>query len=373
MDLIIDPEFQSLIPPLTPDELGQLEANLLNDGCRDPLVMWQGILLDGHNRYALCTRHSLPFQTVEAAVSDRNAAKVWIIRNQFGRRNLSAYQRSVLALQLKDTLADQARERQRGGQGGILLLENSPKANTRQELATVAGVSDNTIHKVEFIEEHAPPEIKAQAATGDLSIHQAYQQTRQAVARERVPEPVQAAIPLPTGRYRCLVLDPPWPVQKIERDERPDQGVALDYPTMTLDEIAALPVADLAEPDGCHLYLWTTHHFLPDALALVGGWGFRYQCLLTWVKPTGMTPYSWMYNTEHVIFARYGALRLERLGLKLAFEAPVIRHSQKPDVFYERAMQASPGPRLEMFARQRRDGFTAWGSDRGLEDSSYVS
>jgi N6-adenosine-specific RNA methylase IME4 len=116
-------------------------------------------------------------------------------------------------------------------------------------------------------------------------------------------------------------------------------------------------------PDGCHVYLWVTQKYLPAGLDLFRAWGVTYQCLLTWVKPTGMTPYSWMYNTEHVIYGHVGNLKLERLGLKLSFDAPVVRHSQKPDVFYERVLQASPGPRLEMFSRQPRDGFTAWGAE----------
>ena len=90
---------------------------------------------------------------------------------------------------------------------------------------------------------------------------------------------------------------------------------------------------------------------------------FNYQCAMTWVKPTGITPYSWMYNTEHVLFGRKGSLDLMRMGLKLSFEAPVTRHSEKPDVFYERVAAATPGPRLEMFSRSNRDGFVAWGNE----------
>jgi N6-adenosine-specific RNA methylase IME4 len=173
-----------------------------------------------------------------------------------------------------------------------------------------------------------------------------------------------AETPLPTGQYRCIVIDPPWPVQKIEREVRPKQGEHLDYPTMTLDEIAALPVGDLAYEDGCHLYLWTTQKYLPDAIDLVRKWGFNYQCVFTWDKPTGMTPYSWMYNTELVVFARRGDLSLLRNGLKLSFQAPSEGHSVKPDVFYnERVMLASPEPRLDMFARRPREGFTVWGDE----------
>jgi N6-adenosine-specific RNA methylase IME4 len=119
----------------------------------------------------------------------------------------------------------------------------------------------------------------------------------------------------------------------------------------------------MADADGCHLYLWTTHHLLPEALRLVRSWGFRYECLLTWVKPSGITPFSWMYNTEPVLFARRGDLPLVHRGLKLSFAAPSLRHSQKPDAFYVRVREASPLPRLAMFERQPRDGFVVWGDE----------
>lgn len=184
---------------------------------------------------------------------------------------------------------------------------------------------------------------------------------KRAVEEQRRIEAGQT--PMPSGKYRCIVIDPPYPMQKIERDERPNQGTYLDYPTMAEEDICNLPVGDLADETGCHLYAWTTQKFLPFTLELIQAWGFRYQCVMTWVKPTGMTPYSWMYNTELVVFARIGSLPLLRNGLKLSFDAPSVGHSVKPDVFFERVLQASPEPRLEMFSRRVRDGFTAWGSE----------
>ena len=184
---------------------------------------------------------------------------------------------------------------------------------------------------------------------------------REAEADQRGDQPMPAP---PEGKYRCIVIDPPWPMPKIVREERPLQADRLDYPTMTLDEIGAIPVPDLIHEEGAHVYLWVTHKFLPAGLELLREWGCRYECMMTWVKPTGMTPYSWMYNTEHVLFARAGAkLPIERMGLKLAFEAPVERHSAKPDVFYELARQATPGPRIDLFARREREGFEVWGDE----------
>lgn len=166
------------------------------------------------------------------------------------------------------------------------------------------------------------------------------------------------------GVWRTVVLDPPWRMEKIEREERPNQGQWLDYPTMDVDEIAQLPIPQLVDPDGAHVYVWTTHRYLPRALDLLSEWGCRYECQLTWRKNVGITPYSWMYDTEHVLFARAGAgLALNRNGLRLSFSAPVTGHSRKPDVFYERVRAVSPEPRLEMFARDPREGFVPWGDE----------
>jgi N6-adenosine-specific RNA methylase IME4 len=133
---------------------------------------------------------------------------------------------------------------------------------------------------------------------------------------------------------------------------------------MDLDDIRQLPVDELAADDGAHIYLWSTQKHLPDAFEMLEDWGARFECLLTWVKPTGVAPFSWQYNTEHVLFARFGdGLQMNEMGQQISFEAPVSDHSQKPAVFYERVLSATPGPRLEMFAREPRDGFDVWGDE----------
>jgi N6-adenosine-specific RNA methylase IME4 len=169
-------------------------------------------------------------------------------------------------------------------------------------------------------------------------------------------------VPLPVGTFRTLVIDPPWPMGKSARVETPEQGSELDYPTMSLEEIAALPISERAAPE-THLYLWVTQRFLPAGLELVESWGFKYHCLLTWLKPGGFAPFSWMFNTEHVIFAYRGEFELRELGLNIGFAAPRAAHSVKPDHFYELVERASFEPRLEMFARRPRDGWNVWGDE----------
>src|SRR5262245_7320948 len=123
---------------------------------------------------------------------------------------------------------------------------------------------------------------------------------------------------LPEGVYRTIVIDPPWPMPKIARRVHAEQGSHLNSATMPLEDIAALDVPDKIDPEGTHIYLWVTQKFLPAGLDILAEWDARYECVLTWVKPTGITPYSWMYNAEHVLFARAGrSLDVQRKGLKL--------------------------------------------------------
>lgn len=192
-------------------------------------------------------------------------------------------------------------------------------------------------------------------------------EARRQQQRDRLSALRAQGVALPTGKYSCLVVDPPWPMQKIERDVRPNQ-VEFDYPTMSEDELCAFPLPDMAADD-CHLYLWTTQKFLPMALRLAEHWGFKYQCLMTWVKNVGFTPYSWMYSTEHVLFCTRGSLPLLALGKRLDFTAKVREHSRKPDEFYDLVREVSPGPRLDVFSREKRDGFEQYGN----EVEKYVS
>ena len=166
------------------------------------------------------------------------------------------------------------------------------------------------------------------------------------------------------GTYRTVIIDPPWPMQKIEREVRPKQGQALDYAVKSVDEIAAWKAQNFMAEDGCHVYLWTTQRFLEDAMRIMEGWGVRRECVLVWNKNVGITPYSWMYNAEFVLFGRVGNLPLLKNGEKVVFDGKVREHSRKPDEFYDLVRLVSPEPRIDVFSREAREGFEQWGDEK---------
>ena len=193
MSIKIDPEFKALIPPLSSEEFKQLEKNCVRDGIRDALVAWHApngddILIDGHNRWQIAAMHGgIPFQIKRMDFADRADAVRWIILNQFGRRNLSAYDRSLLALKLKPIIAEKAKENQANHTEQGYQKSDKP-VTTAKELAKVAGVSHDTIHKVETIERKATPETKQLVREGKLSINQAFNSVH-----PKHPDPVKQA------------------------------------------------------------------------------------------------------------------------------------------------------------------------------------
>jgi N6-adenosine-specific RNA methylase IME4 len=382
-DITIDPEFAELIPRLTPEEYAGLEASLLREGCRQAIVVWcqvhetpdgevrhdPPVILDGHNRVGICRAHDLPFPIREIDVltggpETRDEAKVWIIKHALSQRNLATFQK----IELTDALMNILRAQAKANQGTRTdLCQNSDKGpeavDVKKEVAAAAGVSHDTASRALRIKEahtrgDVPDEDVQALRNNETSINRVYNELR-----KREQEREQAALPHvapPAGKYRTIVIDPPWPIKKIERDELP-QG-AIDYPVMPLEKIRDM---ELPLDDGAHVYLWTTQRFLPDALEILESWGLKYIFTMTWHKPGGFQPFGLpQYNSEFVLFGRKGALKFEDTkDFFTCFAAPRREHSRKPDAFYELVRRVSPAPRLDMFSREPREGFEQWGKE----------
>lgn len=192
-------------------------------------------------------------------------------------------------------------------------------------------------------------------------------------------------------RFSTIMADPPWPYDSpravVGNGGRGSDGgraaaivqvdVTAHYPPMPMADICALRVADIAE-DSAHLYLWVTNAFLVDGSGgrVALAWGFRPITVITWTKvkkgrpedepePSMKTGYYYRGATEHCIFAVRGSLRTQATE-STAFFHPRLRHSEKPAAFYERVERCSPGPYAELFARENRPGWAAWGNDPAL-------
>jgi DNA modification methylase len=187
-NLEIKEEFKKLIPPLSKEEYNQLQTNCLNEGIREAILTWNGFIIDGHNRYEIAKRWDLDFRTESKSFKDENEVREWMILNQFGRRNLSNYQRSVLALQLEDVFKEKAKENQGNRTDIKQKSAESKPIETRKELAKVANVSHDTIAKVKYIQKNASTEVLDKLNNGTMSINEAYKTNHFATVASKIAE-----------------------------------------------------------------------------------------------------------------------------------------------------------------------------------------
>jgi len=177
-------------------------------------------------------------------------------------------------------------------------------------------------------------------------------------AAKQLPAP-----PPPTGTYNVIYVDPPWPISNSVWDKW-EQPVDDKYPLMSMDDIRALPIPELAH-DNTHLFLWTTLTFLPDAIGLIQAWQFKYHICLTWDKGRGFTLFGYYRNSELLLHAYRGKMIEEWEGeaFRTSFAEPSTVHSRKPEMVYSLLEKRFAVPRIELFARQRRDGWDSWGNE----------
>ena len=384
-----------LLPALTEAEYTALKDDIRAHGVLVPIeVDEQGNILDGHHRVrawaelraegvALDDYMSL----TRIGMSDAEK-RAHAIRLNINRRHLNRDQRAKLI----ETLASFAN------------IDGSAMYTT-DEIGEMIGVSDETVRQTvsKNLETDRPllvrgkdgknyPAKKPRTVVNKNRKEQARAQTALDLLGDDAPEGVSdlrdierelkehkredareqnralteqtppATIFTLDATYQTIVLDPPWDWGD-EGDADQFGRARPTYATMSIDEIAELPVLDLAEKNA-HIYLWITNRSLPKGFGLLQAWGFRYVTALTWCKPHfGMGNY-YRGQTEHVLFGVRGSLPILRNNVGTWFQAPRgERHSSKPDAFYQLVESCSPGPWLEMFAREPRKGWVSWGAE----------
>lgn len=222
-EIVVLPELKAYIDPLTLDEHESLERSILDEGCRDALVLWGNILVDGHNRFGICQKHGLPFKTVQnERFQNMEDIHLWMIDQHLGRRSVSDYQRGVLALRKREIIAERRAaaaaavnavkadaSTEAPWEGDVdpavaQALANTPKVpdqalDTREALARAARLSAGQVKMIETIQEKAAPEVVAAVKAGELSLNAAAVvatlpvEEQQAVAAEGADSLKQAA------------------------------------------------------------------------------------------------------------------------------------------------------------------------------------
>jgi len=358
--ITVDPEFKSNIPPLSDEEFAQLEKNIIADGCRDPLVLWGQLLVDGHNRYVICTKHGLPFDTVQKEFASRDEALDWTDANQLGRRNLTPDQRSIIrGRRYNRTKKPIGAPLGSSNASKIKGAEVAPLIPTAKAIAAQHGVSERTIKSdgkraeaIDRLARTAPDQAKA-VLDGKKRFNE--------VRREIKLEEVKEAAALPDAKYRVIYADPPWKYgDQLTEDYGP---VKFHYPAMTIKELCALPVRQLCETDAV-LFMWVTSPLLYEAAPIIESWGFTYKTSFVWDKIK--------HNMGHYNSVRHEFLLICTRGsctpdVKQLFDSVQsierTKHSAKPEEFRTIIDTLYPhGNRIELFARKPAENWDVWGN-----------
>jgi N6-adenosine-specific RNA methylase IME4 len=338
---------------MTPEEFAALCADIAKRGLLEPIVAYEGMVLDGRHRYQACVETGVEPRFREY---DGDDPVGYVVSSNVHRRHLSPSQKAVVALEVEKAYAV--------GQGARTDLsqswEKSAPVHAAEKAAESIGVSKGYVADAKLIERDGP-DLLPQVSLGLLTIPEAKRTIRQrekavlvAEIAAREPAPIQSVGPFPV-----LYADPPW---RYEYSESSTREVENNYPTMSLDEIKALNVPAC---DDAVLFLWATSPKLEEALEVLNAWGFAYRTCMVWAKDKIGMGYYARQRHELLLIGKRGNLPVPDPEDRpdSVVMAPRTEHSEKPEVFYEIIERMYPTQeRVELFARHERNGWAAWGN-----------
>lgn len=359
-----------------------------------PIIIFEGKILDGWHRYKASQEVGIKAEAIQFNGSKEDAL-LYSIRTNKDRRHLGSSQLATLAVQaepLFKAIEEETRKKQREKQKenannqftkeasgkkipeGILsepfvkkFTEGSPKQNkqepsirTAEKVAEIFNTNKDYINQAKKLKEESPEKFE-QVMKGEKNFSEIKKEEKKEIQQKQF-QALKEKENLPiVDKYDVIVIDPPWQMEKIEREVAPNQ-VGFDYPTMTIDDIKNIKIP--AE-DNCHLFMWTTQKYLPASFEILNTWGFKYVFTMVWHKNGGFQPFNLpMYNCEFILYGRKGTPSFVDLKqFFTCFNADRKAHSEKPEEFYNVIRRVTAGKKLDMFNRRLIEGFDTWGNE----------
>ena len=369
----IKEEFKKLIPPLTTEEFKQLEDNCLAEGIREKILTWNGFIIDGHNRFEISKRWNLEYEAENKYFKDEEAVKEWMILNQFGRRNLSNYQRSVLALELEDVFSKKAKENQVRKPNSVPQISAKQNVDTRKELSKVASVSHDTIAKVKKIQEQASEEVKAKLSTGEVSINAAYKEIKKEEKKAEYKEKVLEARvetktndnikngnsleileTLENGCIDVVLTDPPYGISYVSNRSMFDEAITKrgllndgkDEAFDLLDKTCEILQRKTA--NNAHLYFFCSWNVFSSFESIISKY-FTIKTPIVWDKGnkgSGDLENDWGNQTEIIIYCVKGKKLVNNrrgnvINVSRLHTSKMVHPTQKPTELLKEILKVS--------------------------------
>jgi len=340
-------ELESLIPPLSNEEFKQLERNILEEGIREPLITWNGILIDGHNRYRIAQEHEINYETLEKEFDNINRVKEWMVNNQLGRRNLPEFVRGELLSYIRDLLKSIGKEKlvevgKTYGEGhkkeeGLSIVDKGSH-NTQKEIAEKLGWSTGKVAMFDIVRTKAPEEVKEKLRTGEVSINQAYKEIKKEEKIEETRKEKNEIIKQVEAieisnvfngdsinfidkidfKVKCVITDPPYGMNYIsnrrtasEKDKGISNDENLDLAIETVNKVFSKLYNKMEENSALFCFIgWKQEKYF---IELIEDIGFEVKNVLIWNKNnhgTGDLIYSFAPKHERIIYATKGKVKL---------------------------------------------------------------
>lgn len=381
-------EAGKFLPKMQDEDFSELCEDIKEKGLLFPIWLYNDKVLDGWHRLQACIKHNKqPFFEIY-----KGDSPLGFVVSSAKRRNLTAGQRACLASEMLPELEKEAKARMisYGSIGGkskgtqnlrtlpstaekaiddyisdkyIALQDSGSKGEATVQAAQIFQSNPQYVHDVKKIKQSHPDKYEL-IRTGKANIHETKREIKREAVQKKIAVIEKQAVINPTGKYSVLVIDPPWHMEKIEREVAPLQ-MGFDYPTMELDDIKKLTLVNDFAEDDCHVFLWTTQKYLPYAFDILSAWNLKYVFTMTWHKNGGFQPFNLpQYNSEFVLYGKRGnPLWKETKNFNTCFSADRTKHSEKPQEFYDLLNRITVGRRLDCFNRRAITGFDTWGNE----------
>jgi N6-adenosine-specific RNA methylase IME4 len=368
-----------IFPLIDGAEFDDLVADISEHGLREPIVLFENLILDGRNRYRGCVAAGV--EPIFTGYEGDDPVG-FVISLNLRRRHLSESQRAMVAAKLA-TLRQGDNQYSEGLQicrsSELLKVSERSVASARKvheggatELVSAVERGDVSVSAAADVATLPKNEQREIVARGEKEILEAAKAIRAEKATQRYAARVARITEISASnnvlpserRYPVLYADPPWDYKLYSETTGSARAAAEHYPTMKLSEICALPVANLATDDAI-LFMWTTAPHLQEAFEVLAAWGFEYKTNAVWVKHAQGLGFFVRGQHELLLIATCGDMPcpLPANRPPSVIQAPRREHSQKPDEAYDLIERMYPGmPKIELFARDTRSGWSAWGN-----------
>jgi N6-adenosine-specific RNA methylase IME4 len=364
----------NVLPLIEGGELARLVADIAQSGLLNPITLHEGKILDGRNRERACHAAGIAPRYVEFDGEDPAA---FVLSQNLARRHLGPSERAMVAARMANLKWGQRADR----------VEGSIDLSTAAKLANV---SEPSVKRARAVLERGTPALAQAVEHGRIAVHEAAQAAKLppeaqadfleaagagksymvwSVGHRRkqlvdVLAETTKALPIGKERWPIIYADPPWRYEHPAL-ATPNRAIENHYPTMTLEEICALPVAALASDDAL-LFMWATAPKLAECMKVIEAWGFQYRTCAVWDKEIIGTGYYFRNQHELLLVAKRGNIPHPAAGTQASSVYRERRndHSVKPTFFHEMIERLYPElPKIELFARQARPGWAAWGNE----------